>query len=249
MSTTNSSVGVPAPAWIAVDKYTEKSLDTSAPPFAPTKSTLDAAHAHAQASGLPDIAVTASQGKFLMLLARAARATNILEVGTLGAFSTIWLSHSAGAGANKADTNVVTVEFDAHHAKIARENLERAGVSDRVSVEVGAGVEVLPRLLEEVKAGKREPFGFVFIDADKQNNWEYFDVAVQLSVPGGTIVVDNVVRRGNLADEELGKQDERIRGSRKVVELAGKDSRVDAVVLQTVGEKGYDGFLLAVVRG
>lgn len=238
------------PKWIAVDDYVQKHLHASEPPFAPSESTLDAARSHAAANGLPDIAVSGPQGKFLLLLARAAKATRILEVGTLGGYSAIWLSHAGRPGTStEGAEKIVTVEVDEHHAEIARENLKRAGAGDRVTVEVGPGVDVLPRLLEEVKSGKREPFDFTFIDADKANNWTYFDLAVQMSVPGATIVVDNVVRAGKLGDDAAAQQDERVQGSRKVVELAGKDDRVDATVIQTVGDKGYDGFLYAVTRG
>lgn len=177
-----------------------------------------------------------------MLQARMLRAKNVLEVGTLGGYSTIWLA-SAWEG-----VRVMTVEIDEHHQRVALENLAYAGLENRVEAILGPGVEVLPRLLEEVRAGRRERFDMVFIDADKVNNWGYFDLAVQMCRPGACVIVDNVVRRGFLADAEKAKTDVMVEGSRRVVENAGKDPRVDAVVIQLVGEKNYDGFLVATVN-
>lgn len=144
---------------------------------------------------------------------------------------------------------VTTVEVDAKHAEVARKNFAAAGVADRVEVIVGKGVDVLPVLLEEVLKGKREVFDFAFIDADKENNWTYFDLAVKAGRSGMGIVVDNVVRRGRIVSEDPEVQaEEGVKGARKVIEGAGRDERVEAVVMQLVSEKSYDGFVFAVVN-
>lgn len=140
---------------------------------------------------------------------------------------------------------VISIEVDEHHAKVARNNIKRTGVADRVDVRLGAGVEVLPKIVEEVKQGKLGEFQLVFIDADKENNWNYVDTAIGLCEPGACIIVDNVVRKGQLAYET---DDPRVMGARRVVENVGKDGRLDGVVVQTVGDKNYDGFLIAVVQ-
>jgi len=224
------------PRWTAVDNYTVSHLDTSTA----LQRSLAACIAHSLDKQLPDIAVYPTFGKFLQLQAKFCGARNILEVGTLGGYSTIWLA-SAGP-----DVRVTTLEVDAERAQVARENLEAAGLADRVEVIVGAGLEVLPEILQEVKDGKREEFGMTFIDANKEDNWGYFDYAVQMSPKGACLIVDNIVRKGSLIDTELAKEDIRVAGTRTVVENVGKDSRVEAVVLQTVGEKNYDGFLMAL---
>lgn len=229
------------PRWEAVDTYSFSHLHSST--AHPSNAILTHALENSRNEGLPNIAVSPSQGKFLMLQARVLRAARVLEVGTLGGYSTIWL-----ASARKG-IKVTTVEINEHHRDVAQANLQHAGVGERVESLLGPGMEVLPRLLEEVKAGKRGTFDMVFIDADKVNNWGYFDLAVQMARPGACIIVDNVVRRGMLADEEAAKTNVNVQGSRKVVENAGKDSRVDAVVIQLVGEKNYDGFLVATVNG
>ena len=220
-----------------VDKYTIEHLH---PPTRPNSQAITAAANHSSANNLPDIATSPSQGKFLALLAYTARAKNILELGTLGGVSATWLASL------NPQARITTIEYDAHHASVARENLQRAGVSDRVEVIEGAGMDVLPRLEAEIAAGKREKFGFCFIDADKSNNWNYFDFAVRMAMPGTSIVVDNVVRRGKIVDPAAQGQ-EAVIGARKVIEMAGQDKRVEAVVLQMCGEKSWDGFLLGVV--
>lgn len=227
------------PRWTAVDTYAFSHLHPSSPSSTPSTSALDHALESQAREGLPDIAVSPSQGKYLQLTARLARAKNILEVGTLGGYSTIWLATAT------PDVRVVTVEVDAHHAKVARANVDNAGVGDRVDIRLGPGVEVLPQLVEEVKQGKRDKFQFVFIDADKENNWNYVDVALGICEPGAVVIVDNVVRKGQLAHET---DDPRVAGARRVVENIGKDERLDGIVVQTVGEKNYDGFLLAIVK-
>ena len=226
------------PRWAAVDAYTNPHLHPSSS-TSPSPSVLSAALETQNAKDLPDIAVSAAQGKFLQLTARLSRAKHILEVGTLGGYSTIWLAHASSS------VHVTSVEVDAHHAAVARQNMVDAGVSERVDILLGSGLDVLPRLAEEVKSGKREKFGFVFIDADKQSNWNYVDVALGMCEKGACIIVDNVVRGGKLATET---DDVRVMGAKRVVENVGKDERLDGVVMQTVGEKSYDGFLMAIVK-
>ncbi|KAF2873119.1 O-methyltransferas-like protein family 3 [Massariosphaeria phaeospora] len=225
------------PRWTAVDEYTFSHLHPA--PSSPSPSALTAALRHSEAQGLPDIAVSPSQGKFLKLQAQLAKAKNILEVGTLGGYSTIWLASSS------PDVQIVSVEVDKHHAAVAKANLENAGLADRVEIRLGPGVEVLPTLAEEIKEGKRGKLQLTFIDADKENNWNYVDAAIGMSEPGACIIVDNVVRKGQLVTAQ---DDPRVEGARRVIENVGKDDRIDGVVMQTVGEKNYDGFLVAVVR-
>jgi len=201
--------------------------------FAEEDPALTAALAASDVAGLPPIAVSVQQGKFLNLLATAARATRILEIGTLGGYSTIWLARAVGPAGS-----VVTLEYEPKHAEVARGNLDRAGVGDRVRILVGAALETLPTLTGE-------PFDLVFIDADKENNVGYLNWAVQLCRPGSVIVVDNVIREGAIL--EVRSDDATARGSRDVLELMGKHPRLGAAALQTVGAKGWDGFALAVV--
>ncbi|KAI9705773.1 MAG: hypothetical protein M1820_005021 [Bogoriella megaspora] len=225
------------PRWTAVDAYTLSSLH---PASKPNSTSLTSCLSHSLASGLPDISASPSQGKFLALQCLASRATHALEVGTLGGYTAIWLTSM------NPKLHLTTVEVDPHHAKIARENLERAGVGERVEIVVGEGVEVLPRLKEEVRKGERERVGFAWIDADKENNWRYLQEVVEMAEKGASVLVDNVVRRGALIDEKQ-RGDEAVEGGRRVVEGVGRDERVEGIVVQTVGEKNYDGFLMAVV--
>jgi predicted O-methyltransferase YrrM len=217
--------------WSAVDRYVVDELIGADP-------ALDAALADADAAGLPPISVTAAQGKLLQLLARASGARRALELGTLAGFSTIWLARGVGA-----DGSVVTLEADGRYAEVARKNLDRAGVGDRVEIRVGRALDSLPRL-EEEGAG---PFDLVFIDADKDNYPNYLPWALALSRPGALIVADNVVRDGRLADPAAAS-DARVEGVRRLHELLGADACVEATTIQTVGAKGYDGFTLARVR-
>lgn len=226
--------------WSAVDEYTISHLHTSK--AYPDPTILEAALTRSTDKGLPKIEVSPTQGKWLMLQARMINAKNVLEVGTLGGYSTIWL-----ASASK-DVRVTTIEVDPEHADVARENFSAADVRDRIDVLVGAGLDVLPRLIDEVTSGTRPPFDMVFIDADKVNSWNYFDLAVKMSRAGALVIVDNVVRRGFLVDEEKIKTDTNIQGNRLLVENTGKDPRVDAVVLQLVSGKTYDGVLIATVH-
>ena len=227
------------PRWTAVDTYGVSHLH---PPTSPYHDALISAAKRAEDNGLPDIAVSPLQGQFLQLQARFIGAKQILEVGTLGGYSTIWLA------ATSPTARVVTVEVDPHHAAVARQSIENAGLGERVEIREGAGVDVLQKLKEEVAVGKREKLDFTFIDADKENNLLYFERAVEMSQSGSCIIVDNVVRRGAVADEKLAKSDVAIKGSRQVIEAAAKDERVDATLIQTVGEKNYDGMLICRVK-
>jgi predicted O-methyltransferase YrrM len=211
--------------WAAVDAYVEGLLLGDDP-------ALTAALAHSAASGLPDIAVAPVQGKLLQLMARMAGARRILEVGTLGGYSTIWLARALPEGGE-----VVTLELEEHHAAVARENIERAGLGDRVTVIAGPALDSLDTLTG--------PFDFVFIDADKQNNVAYLDHAIRLSRPGTTIVVDNVIREGGVLDAD--SDDERIQGTRRLFDAVAAHPRLTATAVQTVGVKKWDGFLVAIV--
>jgi caffeoyl-CoA O-methyltransferase len=186
---------------------------------------------------MPAISVTATEGKLLHVLARACRATSVLEIGTLGAYSTIWM-----ARALPPDGRVITIEANPSYAEVARKNLRRAGVHDRVTVRVGRGLDVLP----EVEAEGLDPFDMIFIDADKPPYAEYFAWALRLSRPGTLIVADNVIREGEVLNPETA--DPMVTGVRRFNEVLASESRVTAVVLQTVGPKGHDGMALAVVR-
>lgn len=236
MATGNTPRSTHDPAWTAVDAYT---FPHSHPASRPNTSTLANALEAQRAAGLPDIAVSPAQGKFLALHCRSARVTHALEVGTLGGYAAIWLA------SENPGLHLTTVEYDAKHAEVARRNVAAAGLSERVEVVHGAGIEVLPRLGDEVKAGTRPPFGFVFIDADKENNWNYVKLAKEMVKPGSVVCVDNVVRQGKLADP--GNTDPRVVATRKLVEDVGKEPGVDSVVLQIVGEKSYDGWLWILV--
>ena len=225
--------------WSAVDDYALQHLHTSSAPY------YDALKhaAHLQSSrGLPDIAVSALQGRFLQMQCKLLGVKHALEVGTLGGYSTIWL-----AGANP-DIKITTVEINEKHAAVAREAFEYARLSDRIEVIVGAGVDVLRRLKEEISLGKRPQFDFCFLDADKPNNLNYLNYSIPMSRKGACIIVDNVVRKGNLANAELAATDANVRGARAVVEAAGKDDRLNSTLLQIVGEKNYDGFLICAVE-
>lgn len=215
--------------WAATDSYLAELLVGDDP-------ALTAALEANAAAGLPPIDVAPVQGKLLHLLARIRGARRILEIGTLGGYSTIWLARAVGD-----DGRVVTLEYEPRHAEVARANLDRAGVGERVEVRVGAALDLLPSL--EVEA----PFDLVFVDADKENNPHYVRWALRLGRPGTVIVVDNVIRGGSVTNADL--DDERVRGAREVLELMGADPRLDATALQTVGVKGWDGVAIAVMTG
>lgn len=214
--------------WAAVDDYITRLI-------VPPDSALDAAQAASRAADLPAISVSAAQGKFLHLLARIQGARRILEIGTLAGYSTIWM-----ARALPPDGRLVTLEFDPTHAAVARANIARAGLSDRVDVRVGRAIDALPGLTGE------GPFDLVFIDADKPGTTDYFNWAVKLSRPGTVIVVDNVVQNGKIAGAS-GDGDESVEGMRKFMSVLAAERRVTATALQTVGIKGYDGFAIALV--
>ncbi len=215
--------------WTAVDTYFEKLFNAP-------DAVLDAALADSEKAGLPQMAVTAHQGKLLHVLALAMGARRILEIGTLGGYSTIWLARALPAGGQ-----LITLELEPRHAVVARGNLERAGLSDVVEVRVGRAVDSLERLIAEQAA----PFDFIFIDADKASLTEYFDAALRLSRPGTLIVIDNVVRNGAVVDAT--STDASVQGVRRFAERAATEPRVILSATQTVGAKGYDGFALALV--
>lgn len=217
--------------WTAVDRYISDRLVSSDP-------ALDAALAHSDAAGLPAINVSPNQGRLLALLVRMCSARTVLEVGTLGGYSTIWLAGSMGPGGR-----LITLEVDPRHAEVARSNIAGAGLSEVVNVRLGPALDTLPQLAAE-GAG---PFDLTFIDADKTNNAEYFQWAVRLSRPGSVIVVDNVVRQGAVVDAD--STDLATQGTQRLYEVMGADARVSATAIQTVGSKGYDGFAIAVVTG
>lgn len=196
---------------------------------------LAAALRNNEGHGLPPIDVSATQGKMLHLFAKMASARRILEVGTLGGYSTIWL-----ARALPDDGRLVTLELETHHAAVARENLDKAGVGDLVDIRVGTATETLAAMTDEA------PFDLIFIDADKPNNVTYVREAIRLSRPGTTIIVDNVVREGGVLAAD--SDDERIIGTRALFEMLANEPRLDSTAVQTVGAKKWDGFVLAVVK-
>lgn len=215
--------------WSAVDQFICDRL-------IPEDITLTQALADSANAGLPAYSVSAAQGKFLQILALSKNAKNILEIGTLGGYSTIWLARALKDGGR-----LVTLEFSPLHAEVASANIERAGLSDIVEIRIGKALDTLPLIASE----KREPFDFIFIDADKPNIPEYFDWSVKLAKPGTLIVVDNVVRNGALIDDK--SEDANVQGVRRFHDQIDDDTRVYATTIQTVGSKGYDGFTIAVV--
>jgi predicted O-methyltransferase YrrM len=217
--------------WAAIDRYISDLL------IAPDPALTDALAASERA-GLPAIAVSPPQGKLLHLLARIHGARRILEVGTLGGYSTIWLARALPAGGR-----LVTLELDPGYARVASENISRAGLGDVVEVRVGPALDGL----ESLRAECVEPFDLTFIDADKKTTPEYFDVALGLSRPGGVIVVDNVVRGGALVDPD--SDDEGARGMRRFHAQLATRTGLSATTIQTVGSKGYDGFTLVLLDG
>jgi predicted O-methyltransferase YrrM len=216
--------------WTAVDRYVEGLL-------IPDDPVLDGALAANAAAGLPAHDVSPAQGKLLFLLARLAGVRRVLEVGTLGGYSTIWLARALPEAGR-----LVTLEVDPGYAEVARANLASAGVAGRVEIQVGPALETLATLVDE----DADPFDLIFIDADKPNNPGYLRAALDLSRPGTAIVGDNVVREGAVID--FGSDDPRVQGVRGFHEVLATDPRVDATTIQTVGSKGYDGFSLAIVR-
>ncbi|MGI4788999.1 MAG: O-methyltransferase [Janthinobacterium lividum] len=215
--------------WTAVDHYFSNLL-------VPSDLILEATLQTNAAYGLPAMDVSPLQGKMLMLLAQMQGARHILEIGTLGAYSTIWLARALPAGGK-----LITLEADPKHAAAARMNIACAGLSEVIDLRFGQALETLPQIAAE----GHEPFDLIFIDADKQSNWEYFEWALKLSRPGSVIIVDNIARGGEVVNAE--SDDPRIHGVRRFSENLAAEPRVSATAIQTVGSKGHDGFVLARV--
>jgi predicted O-methyltransferase YrrM len=215
--------------WTAVDEYYREL-------FAPADKYLDATAKANRKAGLPAIDVSPLQGQHLNLLVRLAQPKRVLEIGTLGGYSTICMARALPVGGR-----IVTLEFSPRHAEVARKNLKTAGVLERVDLRVGPALDLLPQLGRE----GAEPFDFIFIDADKQSNAEYVKWALRLSRVGTTIIVDNVVRDGKVIDGK--SKDPDIVGTRRMADMIANEPRLSATVMQNVGAKGYDGFLLAIV--
>jgi predicted O-methyltransferase YrrM len=215
--------------WSAVDRYLADLL-------APSDPALDAALAANAAAGLPAHDVTPSQGKLLYLLARLVNARRILEIGTLGGYSTIWLARALPVGGR-----VLTLEADSRHADVARANLARAGLAERVELRVGRALDTLAQLARDAHG----PFDLVFIDADKQSNPQYLEQSLRLTRRGSLIVADNVVRDGAVLDPA--SEDASVQGVRRFHERLAREPRLSATAIQTVGSKGWDGFAIALV--
>jgi len=215
--------------WAAVDNYFGGLL-------APNDPVLTDALQSANAAGLPQIQVTALQGKLLHLLARMISARNILEIGTLGGYSTIWM-----ARALPEDGRLITLEADKKHADVARENFDHAGVANKVELRLGKALDTLPQIAAE----RRGPFDLIFIDANKSSMPEYFAWSLKLARPGSIIIADNVVREGAVLNAESADAD--IQGIRRFAEMLSKEKRVSATAVQTVGSKNYDGFAVILV--
>jgi predicted O-methyltransferase YrrM len=215
--------------WTAVEQYLNDSVVRPDPIL---ESVLEAA----AAAGLPQISVSAGEGKLLHLLARIRGASSILEIGTLAGYSTIWMARALPVGGK-----LVTLESEPLHASVARANLARAGLGHLVDLRLGPAVETLPSL-----AAERKKFDLIFIDADKAGIPQYFEWAMRLATPGALIIVDNVVRDGKVID--AASEDASVRGVRRFNEMVAAEKRVTATTIQTVGSKGYDGFTLAIVN-
>ena len=217
--------------WTAVDRYFGDAL-------LPSDRVLEAALDASRAGGLPEINVAPNQGALLQILARAVGAKRILEVGTLGGYSTIWLARALPKGGK-----LITLEVDRKHADVARANFERAGLADVIELRLGRAIDLLPKIAAE----KLGPFDLTFIDADKPGNADYFDWALKLSRPGSLIIVDNVVRGGAVADSK--SRDSSVTGVHRLVDRLAGEKRVMTTIIQTVGVKGYDGLAISVVLG
>lgn len=216
--------------WTAVDLYISETV-------VPSDAALDAAIEASAKAELPAIAVTPNQGKLLQIFARLVHARRILEIGTLGGYSTIWL-----ARALPEDGRLISLELNPKHAEVARGSIERAGLSKRVEIRLGRALDTLPKLAGE----GRGPFDLIFIDADKASIPQYFDWSVKLARPGSVIIVDNVVRKGAVIEAD--SRDEDVQGVRRLNDLLTTEKRVTATTIQTVGSKGYDGFTVALVN-
>lgn len=215
--------------WTTVDQYIADHLSPADP-------ALQAALDTSAAAGLPAINVSPNQGKLLHIFARLLGARAILEIGTLGGYSSIWMGRALAAGGR-----LITLEADPGHARLAQENVARAGLQDRVEIRVGKALDTLPQLAAE----GAPPFDLIFIDADKTNTAPYFEWALKLGRIGSLIVVDNVVRKGAVADR--GSDDADVQGMQRFYEMAAAERRVTATAIQTVGGKGYDGFSVALI--
>ena len=216
--------------WTSVDRYFSEQL-------VPHDPALEAALKASADAGLPPINVSPTQGRLLQLLARLQGARKILEIGTLGGYSTIWL-----ARALPEEGHLVTLEAVAKHARVAEANVANAGLAEIVEIRIGAALDTLPKLAEEGKG----PFDLTFIDADKERIPEYFRWALELSRPGSVVIVDNVVRGGAVADDTTTDPD--VKGIRRFLELVANEPRVSGTAVQTVGAKGWDGFALVLVN-
>ncbi|ESZ01105.1 O-methyltransferase [Mesorhizobium sp. M1060] len=216
--------------WTDVDDYIVSSLFEVDP-------VLDAVLAANRDQGLPAIDVSPAQGKLLSLLVRISGARKVLEIGTLGGYSTIWMARGLPVGGK-----IVTLELEPHHAKVAHSNLERAGVSDKVELRIGPALQSLETLVAENAA----PFDLIFIDADKPNNPNYLSWAMRLSRPGTVIICDNVIRDGTVLNDD--GRDAYVEGARGAFSFIGGDNGLDGTAIQTVGAKGYDGFAIAIVE-
>lgn len=212
--------------WAQVDAWFSEKL-------APEDSDLKYALANNSDQGLPTHDVSSLQGKMLAIFMQMSRAVRVIEIGTLGGYSTIWM-----AKALPPHGSITTIEFNEHHAEVASQNLNKAGLAERVTLHRGAALGVLPTL--------DAPFDLIFIDADKVNNPHYLEWAIRLSKPGTVIVGDNTVRGGNVIDSS--SEDPNVIGLRKFVEMISEDERLEATAVQTVGEKGWDGFVIAIVK-
>ena len=212
--------------WAQVDAWFSEKL-------APEDSDLKYTLANNSDQGLPTHDVSSLQGKMLAIFMQMSRAVRVLEIGTLGGYSTIWM-----AKALPPHGSITTIEFNEHHAEVASQNLNKAGLAERVTLHRGAALEVLPTL--------DAPFDLIFIDADKVNNPHYLEWAIRLSKPGTVIVGDNTVRGGNVIDST--SEDPNVLGLRKFVGMISEDERLEATAVQTVGEKGWDGFVIAIVK-
>ncbi|MBL0337923.1 MAG: O-methyltransferase [Rhodospirillaceae bacterium] len=217
-------------SWADVDRFITDNLLGPDP-------ILDNVLKNSLKNGLPSIHVAPNQGKFLHILALSCQAKNILEIGTLGAYSSIWL-----ARALPTNGSLITLEANPHHAQIAAENVKSAGLSHLIHIKIGRALDILPTL-----AGQGHPsFDFIFIDADKPNNAQYFQWALRLSHPGSIIVIDNVIRDGQIIDPN--SQDPSVQGTRDLYQILGREKKVTATAVQTVGSKGYDGFVIMHVK-
>jgi len=217
--------------WSTVDTYLAEKL-------VKTDAALDRALETSEAAGLPAINVSPNHGKLLHILARMVNARAILEIGTLGGYSTIWMARALPPGGR-----LITLEFEPKHAELAQANIARAGLDKVVEVRVGVALETLPKIAAE----QIGPFDLIFIDADKVSTADYFQWALKLSRVGSLIVVDNVIRKGEVANAKT--SDPAVQGMRRFIEIAAAEQRVMATAIQTVGSKGYDGFSIALVTG